>query len=127
MEIFISSNFLYSWYLYEIILYLCGVILNQIDMSQVSMTVRMDSQLKTMFDALCSEFGMSVNTAINIFARAVVQRRRIPFEIRAGEVKNTSERVAAFRNMREWAEEGKTPDLTLEEINEEISKARSER
>mgnify|MGYP002523447424 CR=1 FL=1 len=96
-------------------------------MSQVSMTVRMDSQLKTMFDALCSEFGMSVNTAINIFARAVVQRRRIPFEIRAGEVKNTAERVAAFRNMREWAEEGKTPDLTLEEINEEISKARSER
>ena len=32
-------------------------------MSQVSMTVRMDSQLKRMFDALCAEFGMSSNTA----------------------------------------------------------------
>lgn len=96
-------------------------------MSQVSMTVRMDSQLKTSFDALCAEFGMSINTAINVFARAVVQRRCIPFEIKAGDDKNTAERIAAFRNMRSWAETGNTPDLSLEDINEEISKARSER
>ena len=54
-------------------------------MAQVSMTVRMDSQLKQMFDALCAEFGMSANTAMNVFAKAVVQRRSIPFEIRADE------------------------------------------
>ena len=41
-------------------------------MAQVSMTVRMDSQLKQSFDALCSQFGMSANTAMNIFANAVV-------------------------------------------------------
>ena len=28
-------------------------------MAQVSMTVRMDSRLKTAFDALCQQFGMS--------------------------------------------------------------------
>lgn len=95
-------------------------------MSQVSMTVRMDSQLKTMFDALCAEFGMSVNTAINVFARAVVQRRRIPFEICASEEKSSAERIAAFRNMREWAEEGNTPNLSLEDINDEIRKTRSQ-
>ena len=89
------------------------------------MTVRMDSQLKTMFDALCAEFGMSVNTAINVFARMVVQRRCIPFEIRADEKKSVAERMAAFHNMREWAENGNTPELSLEEINEEIEKARS--
>ena len=42
-------------------------------MAQVSMTVRMDSQLKQNFDALCSSMGMSVNAAINIFANAVVR------------------------------------------------------
>ena len=94
-------------------------------MSQVSMTVRMDSQLKTMFDALCAEFGMSVNTAINVFARTVVQRRCIPFEIRADEKKSVAEQMVMFRNMREWAETGNTPDLTLEEINKEIEKTRS--
>ena len=50
-------------------------------MAQVSMTVRMDSDLKKSFDTLCSEFGMSSNTAMNVFAKAVVQRGRIPFEI----------------------------------------------
>lgn len=53
-------------------------------MAQVSMTVRMDSQLKARFDALCAEFGMSANTAMNIFANAVVQQRCIPFIIKSG-------------------------------------------
>ena len=52
-------------------------------MAQVSMTVRMDSQLKQNFDALCSSMGMSVNAAINIFANAVVRTRSIPFKISA--------------------------------------------
>ena len=41
-------------------------------MAQVSMTVRMDAQLKSAFDALCAQFGMSANTAMNVFAKAVV-------------------------------------------------------
>ncbi len=50
-------------------------------MAQVSMTVRMDADLKASFDKLCSEFGMSANSAMNVFARAVVQRGKIPFEV----------------------------------------------
>ena len=91
------------------------------------MTVRMDSQLKTIFEALCSEFGMSVNTAFNVFARTVVQRRCIPFEIRADEKKTVAERMAAFCNMREWAEKGNTPELGLDEINDEINSARTKK
>ena len=47
------------------------------------MTVRVDSKQKQIFDQLCSEFGMSANTAMNIFVNAVVRSRRIPFEISA--------------------------------------------
>ena len=36
------------------------------------MTVRVDSKQKQIFDQLCSEFGMSANTAMNIFVNAVV-------------------------------------------------------
>ena len=50
-------------------------------MSQVAMTVRMDSDLKKSFDSLCSQFGLSSNAAMNVFAKAVVQRGKIPFEI----------------------------------------------
>ena len=45
------------------------------------MTVRMDAGIKAQFEELCSQFGMSVNTAMNIFANAVVRKRKIPFEI----------------------------------------------
>lgn len=57
-------------------------------MAQVAMTVRMDSELKKAFDALCTQFGLSSNAAMNVFARAVVQRGKIPFDI-------VSDKVAA--------------------------------
>lgn len=106
--------------------YLCAD-LNAITMAQVSMTVRMDSLLKQRFDALCAEFGMSANTAMNIFAKAVVQRGKIPFEIRSDREAALAESYEAFKAMRRWAESGGTPDLTMEEIDEEIRKARAER
>lgn len=39
----------------------------------------MDEQLKKNFDSLCSQFEMSANAAMNVFANAVVMYRRIPF------------------------------------------------
>ena len=106
--------------------YLCAD-LNLLTMPQVSMTVRMDSLLKQQFDALCAEFGMSANTAMNIFARAVVQQGKIPFEIKSERAIYLEKAQEAFKAMRAWAESGNTPDLTMEEIDEEIRKARAER
>lgn len=39
------------------------------------MTVRTDAALKATFDSLCADFGMSANTAMNIFMRAVAETR----------------------------------------------------
>ena len=89
-------------------------------MAQVSMTVRMDSALKSSFDELCAEFGMSANTAMNIFANAVVAYRKIPFEIKARTKKKDMDGKEAFLKLRRMAEKGKFPELTLDEINEEI-------
>lgn len=95
-------------------------------MAQVSMTVRMDSGLKSSFDALCSQFGMSANTAMNIFAKAVVQRGKIPFEIRGDKVAaaEESEGLKAYRKLRALAESGVFPELSLDEINDEIREVR---
>ena len=96
-------------------------------MAQVSMTVRMDSQLKKQFNELCNEIGMSVNTAINVFAKAVVKTRSIPFEIKADAPSEPMSGLEAFQKMRKMAESGQFPEMTLDEINEEISLAREER
>ncbi len=88
------------------------------------MTVRMDSQLKSSFDEMCSQFGMSANTAMNIFAKAVVQRGRIPFEIRGDKPSVRVDGYKAFQQIRALADEGAFPDMTLDEINEEIRRYR---
>ena len=50
-------------------------------MAQSALTIRLDSDLKMQFDSLCEEFGMSTNTAFNIYVRQVVRSRRTPFVI----------------------------------------------
>ncbi|MBM0145256.1 type II toxin-antitoxin system RelB/DinJ family antitoxin [Segatella copri] len=95
-------------------------------MAQTAMTVRMDNQQKAQFDKLCEQFGMSANTAINIFVKAVIRSKSIPFSIQA---KNEEDEVtvkakAAFKQLRAKAERGETPELTLDEINEEIREVR---
>ena len=54
-------------------------------MAQATFSVRMDDSLKKDFDSLCSDFGMSMSTAITVFAKAVVRERKIPFEISASD------------------------------------------
>ena len=95
-------------------------------MAQVSMTVRMDSGIKAAFDALCAQFGMSANAAMNIFANAVVMQRRIPFEIKAAPEKESTRALEAFRALRAEAQENELQEMTLDEINEEIRLAREE-
>lgn len=52
-------------------------------MAQATFSVRMDEDLKKQFEAICAEMGMNMTTAINIFARAVVNQRKIPFIVSA--------------------------------------------
>jgi len=50
-------------------------------MVQTTFSVRMDSEVKKQFDAFCSQVGMNTTVAFNLFARAVLRERRLPFEI----------------------------------------------
>lgn len=50
-------------------------------MSQTTVSIRMDKDIKKRFDTFCADVGMNATVAINIFARAVLRENRIPFEI----------------------------------------------
>ncbi|MCI9619901.1 MAG: type II toxin-antitoxin system RelB/DinJ family antitoxin [Dorea sp.] len=96
-------------------------------MAQATFSVRMDEALKKQFDVLCQEFGMNASTAINVFARAVVRQRRIPFEISSPETDITREgAMQAFMALRAQAKENGISDMSLDDINKEISLARVE-
>lgn len=97
-------------------------------MAQATFSVRMEEGLKRQFDALCRDFGMSASTAFNVFARAVVRERRIPFEITATESEVTREgALAAFAALRDEGARNGVAGMSLDEINAEIATARAER
>lgn len=96
-------------------------------MAQATFSVRMDEVLKRQFDGLCQEFGMNASTAINVFARAVVRERKIPFEISSPETDVTREEVLqAFMALRAQAKDNGVSDMSLDDINREIDLARKE-
>ena len=94
-------------------------------MAQATFSIRMDKNLKNQFDALCSVFGMNATTAFNIFAKAVVRERKIPFEISSPADTTREDAKAAFWKMRSIAAENDLQDMTLDEINSEIEAVRS--
>ena len=93
-------------------------------MAQATFSVRMDEKLKRQFDDLCADFGMNATTAFNVFARAVVRERRIPFEIQASEEVTRDSGMQAFLALRNEAKKNGIQDMSLDEINEEIRQAR---
>lgn len=96
-------------------------------MAQVTFSVRMDESLKKQFDSLCQDFGMNASTAINIFARAVIRQRRIPFEISSPETDITREgAMQAFMALRAQARDNGISNMSLDDINKEIDFVRKE-
>ena len=50
-------------------------------MSQTTVSVRMDNELKKEFDNICNELGLSMTTAITLLAKKMTREKRLPFEV----------------------------------------------
>ena len=74
-----------------------------------NINIRMDANLKKQAEAYCADMGMTMTTAINIFARKAVRENRIPFEI-SGDVPNaeTQEAIREVKQMKADPTLGKT-------------------
>ena len=50
-------------------------------MAQTTLNVRIDEKLKKDLEEFCSNVGMNVSVAVNMFAKTVVREQRLPFEV----------------------------------------------
>ena len=98
---------------------------NYYNMATTAFSIRMDENLKNNFERMCESFGISMTAAFNLFATAVVNERRIPFEIKAKTV-TKEEALFNIETMRTQALSKNPNGLTLDEINEEINKTRNQ-
>ena len=94
-------------------------------MRQTATTIRLDADLKAEFDKLCEEFGMSANTAFNIYVKTVVRQRRIPFQIETAEHNNLNTKGwEAILQLGKQAEKAGIQDMPLEDVNAIIKEVR---
>ena len=50
-------------------------------MAQTTLNVRIDEKLKSELEEFCSNVGMNISVAVNMFAKVVVREQRLPFEV----------------------------------------------
>ena len=86
-------------------------------MAQTTLNVRMDEDIKKEFDAFCLKVGLNTSVAVNLFARAVLRERRIPFEI-TDEIDPfySDSNKRALRKSIAQAEKGEVVVKTMQEL-----------
>ena len=93
---------------------------------QVLIQFRADKDLKQEVSYIYEELGMDLPTALRMFLRKSKQVRGLPFDAVLSDPGSGREDIrAAFYGLRKEAAD--LPEMTLEEINAEISEARSAR
>ena len=86
-------------------------------MGQTTLNVRIDEDIKREFDAFCVRAGLNTSVAVNMFARAVLRERKIPFEITDETDPFYSEsNIRALRKSIKQAENGEIVVKTMEEL-----------
>ena len=54
-------------------------------MAQTTLSVRLDDEIKRRFDCICSDIGMNASVAVNMFVRAVLREKGIPFSLKGSD------------------------------------------
>ena len=92
---------------------------------QVLIQFRADKSLKRDVADIYEQLGMDLPTAFRMFMKKSKQVRGLPFDAVLPETNPREDFRAAFNSLREEAAD--TPEMTLDEINAEISAARADR
>ena len=96
-------------------------------MAQVEMTVSMDSRRQEQIDRFCAISGLSRKQTFNEMMDMWERLVYIPWIDFLEKEEQRRKAREGFNAIRAKAERGEYPDLTMEEINEEIAKARAEK
>ena len=87
-------------------------------MSQTNINIRMDEELKKQFDKFCSDVGITMTSAICIFAKKVVKEQKIPFEITADPFYSNAN-IKRLEKAKKDVEDGKITIHDLIEVEDE--------
>ena len=99
-------------------------------MEAVNVTIRVDKETKREFDLFCENVGMNVTTALNMYMKAVLRTRQLPFTVTDITPKQTQARQSlkqALRLVQEQSVINGTDKMTMKQIDTEIAAYRREK
>ncbi len=87
--------------------------------------VRIDDELKTQAAMVYDQLGLDLSSAVRMFLKKSVAVNGIPFDVR--NESSVAKAEAAVQSMRATAEKNGLSEMSPDEINEIISRARKAR
>ena len=90
-------------------------------MADTTVTIRVDEDIKRKFEEFCTDVGINMSVAVNMFIRASLKEQKIPFSIESSKITSG---LTLLKEMRTEAES--RGFLSDEEIEAEIRAARSD-
>ena len=73
-----------------------------------TITTRVDSEDKALFDAFCESVGLSTSAAINMFIKATLREKEIPFKIKADPFYSEANQALLRESAKQMDETGGT-------------------
>jgi len=85
----------------------------------VTVSIRLDEEMKKELDAMCDEMGMNITTFFMIYAKKALRDRRIPFDIVAPiDPFYSAGNIEQIRKADRQIKEGRVVEKTMEELEE---------
>ena len=81
-----------------------------------TITTRVDSNDKALFDAFCESVGLSASAAINLFIKATLREKEIPFKIKADPFYSEANQALLKKSIEQMENTGGTiHDINLDD------------
>ncbi len=85
-------------------------------MSQTILSIRIDDNLKRKFDHVCDDLGLSMTTAITMFAKKMTRENRVPFEVSLDPFYD-NQNIHALKESIKQMQRGQTVTKTFKDLD----------
>ena len=97
--------------------------------TSTNITIRMDRETKRNFENFCDNVGINLTTAFNMFVKATLRARTLPFAVSDIDLKKQArmELQEAFEDLQKESLANGNDKMTLDDINAIIAECRQEK
>ena len=95
-------------------------------MATVNYTIRLEETAKKEAEQVFNQLGLTLASGINVYLKAVGQRKKIPFSLEIVEKSARTKLGEAFEAMQKQSIINGTDKMTMDEINAIVAECRRE-